>query len=85
MKKRRETIIETHRVQIIRRRRPGLTAWCNGCSAYVLMITPEEAAALTNVTTRAIYRRVEAGALHFTETAEGALIVCPDSLVIKQH
>lgn len=85
MKKRTETIIETHRIQIIRWRRPGVTAWCHVCSAHVRMITPEEAAALTKVTTRAIYRWVEAGALHFTETAEGALIVCPDSLVVKQH
>ena len=85
MKKRRETTIETHRIQIIRWRRPRLTAWCNVCSAHIRTITPEEAAALTQVTIRTIYRRVEAGAWHFTETAEGALLICPDSLTIKQH
>lgn len=85
MKKRRETIIERRQIQIIRHRKPGMPAWCNGCSAHVRMITPEEAAALTQVTTRTIYRWVEAGELHFAETPEGALLICPDSLTIKQH
>ncbi|MGH9839715.1 MAG: helix-turn-helix domain-containing protein [Blastocatellia bacterium] len=85
VKKRRVTIIETHRIQIIRRRKPGMPAWCSGCSAHIQTITPEEAAALTQVTTRTIYRWVEAGELHFAETPEGALLICPDSLTIEQH
>jgi len=35
------------------------------------------------VASRTIYRRVEAGELHFTETPEGALIICPDSMTIR--
>ena len=80
MKKRKETIIETYQVQIIRRGSPEVRAWCDACSATVRMITPEEAAALAQVTTRIIYRRVEAGELHFAETPGGTLLICPGLL-----
>ena len=80
MKKRTKITIETHRVQIIRRRKQAVQAWCPECSATVPMLTPEEAAALVNVTSRTIYRRVETGELHFTETPEGALLICLNSL-----
>ena len=80
MKKRTKITIETHRVQIIRRRGQAVQAWCPQCSATRRMLTPEEAAALANVTSRTIYRWVEARELHFTETPEGMLLICPDSL-----
>ena len=41
------------------------------------MLTPEEAAAASGTSARAIYRRVEAAAAHFAETPEGHLLVCP--------
>jgi len=48
------------------------------------MCTPEEAAVLTHVSTRTIYRRVEAGRVHFTETAEGLLLVCLNSITRQE-
>lgn len=86
MKKRTKIIIETHQVQIIRRGKLSVQAWCPQCSATVPMLTPEEAAALAQVTTRTIYRLAEAGELHFTETLEGALLICLSSYTnsIKQ-
>jgi hypothetical protein len=44
------------------------------------MITPEQAACLSGLAPRAIYRRVENGELHFTEIDSGGLLVCADSL-----
>lgn len=44
------------------------------------MLSVEEAARRARSTSRAIYRRVEANQLHFTETPEGALLVCLNSL-----
>ncbi len=35
---------------------------------------------LANVSSRTIYRRVEAGEMHYTETEEGLLLVCANSL-----
>ena len=45
------------------------------------MVTADEAAELSGVSPRTIYRRVEAGSLHFAETNEGYLLICTNSLV----
>lgn len=84
MKKRTEIIIETHQVQIVRRRKPETDAWCAACAAIVKMVTPEAAASLAGVTTRTIYRWIEAGQLHFAEPPDGWLIVCTNSLTSTQ-
>jgi hypothetical protein len=44
------------------------------------MVTADEAARLTRDTPRAIYRRVEAGQLHFIEAHDGLLLICFKSL-----
>jgi hypothetical protein len=54
--------------------------WCEGCAGPVEMFTPEEAAALARVTSRAIYRWVEANRVHFTEAPEGYILICLSSL-----
>jgi hypothetical protein len=58
----------------------GPADWCTECVTPTAMMTPEAAAALCFQTTRAIYRLVEAGRIHFTEGPEGVM-VCPASLV----
>jgi len=40
------------------------------------MFTPDDAALLTGVSTRLIYRWVEAGRIHFYESEGGELLVC---------
>ena len=78
--KKTEITIETHQVKVIRRSRRAERAWCAACGAMVQMVTAEQSALLAGVTTRAIYRWVEEGRLHFTETEAGGLLVCPGSL-----
>ena len=41
---------------------------------------PHEAATLARVDTRTIYRWIETAQIHFTETAEGQMLVCLSSL-----
>lgn len=79
-KRRIEITVETERLLLTRGRRVSLTAWCAGCGRRVLMIMPEEAARLTRLSARAVYRLVEEGRLHFTETADETLLICSDSL-----
>lgn len=55
-------------------------AWCVECGPEVEMVAPEVAARLHRLTTRAIYRRAETGAMHFAETPDGLMLVCPASL-----
>jgi hypothetical protein len=57
-----------------------LLAWCPQCAAQVRMVTLEEAMPLTGRSLRAICREVEAGHLHFSETADGQLFICLNSL-----
>jgi hypothetical protein len=44
------------------------------------MVTPEEAARLAGVSWREMARRLEAGEVHFTETQDGRMQVCPRSI-----
>ncbi|HEY0375725.1 MAG TPA: hypothetical protein VGC87_02075 [Pyrinomonadaceae bacterium] len=78
--KRTETIIETHEVWVVRRRAGQPAVWCAECAGRPAMLTTEEAARLSGLSQRAVYRGVETGAVHFTETADGCLFVCPASL-----
>ena len=78
--KRTETIIETHEVWVVRRPAGPFSAWCPDCEGRPPMLTPEEAAGLSGLSLRAIFRLVEAGGVHFLETACGRLFVCPATL-----
>ena len=44
------------------------------------MGTPDEAAILAHVSSRTIYRWVEAETIHFAETPDGLLLICLNSL-----
>lgn len=79
-KRRLEITFERERLLVVSRRRVSVTAWCEGCGRRALLTTPEGAAELSGLTARAVYRRVEEGSVHFTETADGMLLVCLDSL-----
>jgi excisionase family DNA binding protein len=53
---------------------------CVRCAKPSGMITPEEAAALCEVSTRTVYRWLETGAIHFSETVGEGLLICLSSL-----
>ena len=78
--KRTEIVIELDEVFVIRRRQTSPYFWCGRCREQVQMITPDEAATLTGLSWRVIYRWVEAGRIHFTETGDGHLLICRSSL-----
>ena len=82
MKKSRRTkvTIEREHLLVIRRQRQA-EGWCQTCCAEVRMIGVEEAAALTGISQRAIFRRIEGNHLHFSETPRGALLICLNSLL----
>jgi excisionase family DNA binding protein len=44
------------------------------------MLTPTEAAWQTKVSQRVLYRWIEAGLIHFTETVDGGVFICLSSL-----
>jgi hypothetical protein len=71
--------IETERV-IVLSPRPGLESWCAACRSGVRRLTVEEAATVAGADSMTIYRRIEAGLIHFSETDAGALLICGSSL-----
>ena len=82
MSKRTRTVvtIETRQRTLVRCRSQAATVCCPRCDDDTPLLTIEEAAMITKSTARDIYRRVEAGELHFSETEEGALLICAASL-----
>jgi len=79
MKKRTEITIETSRRVIVRHANNWRETWCEQCQGAVRMISPNEAAARLNVSSRLIYQWIEEGSIHFREEP-GGLIVCETSL-----
>ena len=79
-KRRVEIIVEKYRVLTIATRRISAAGWCTQCGFKVRMVTAEDASRIAKVTPRTIYRWAETGQLHFTESQEGLLLICLESL-----
>lgn len=77
-KKRTEITFETN-VLIVRRTHQSRPIFCNTCLSSVFLVAPDTAATLAGVSTRTIYRWVELEQIHYTETPDGRLLVCPRS------
>ena len=77
---RTEITIETERVLIIRKRKRSVLTWCSTCAQQVPMVKVDEAATIAGVSSRTLYRWVEAEKVHFAETPEGLLLICLSSL-----
>lgn len=77
MRTRTEITVETERRLVIKSHRR--TAWCRECSRYVEMLSIDEATIFARVNSRTIFRQVESGEVHSSETPEGLLLICPHS------
>jgi hypothetical protein len=76
IKRTTEIFVEANRRFVVKTENPRQT--CSICGEPI--IAAEFAAALLNLKCRAVYRLVESGAIHFTDTATGATLVCPASV-----
>jgi len=75
--------MEKHEVVVIRGSRRLNRVLCANCSEAVVLVTIEEAVTMSGFTARAIYHLLEAGEVHFAETAEGMTLICPATLVAQ--
>jgi hypothetical protein len=73
-----EIIVEQRRVSVIRKSGPTRPTRCEHCGTDARMVTLDEAVQLSGCGT--VYREVDAGQLHFSETADGSLFICLGSL-----
>jgi len=79
IRKRTEITVETERLLIIRGHKRAIV-WCASCARRREMLTTDDAAIAVQVTSRTIFRWAESGRIHCTETPEGLLLICPESL-----
>ena len=74
-----EKAVEIHEFYIIRSS-GSLPPLCARCSTgNAVMVPAEQAAVVTHVPVRTIYRWVEEGIIHFQETPNNSLLVCLNS------
>ena len=77
-RRRLEITVEASRRLVVHRQDGIFEARCRECAGQVVF--PDEAIVLAGISSREIHRLVEAGWIHFSETSEGLLFVCLDSL-----
>jgi hypothetical protein len=70
-------------VVVIRGSRKRNRVLCANCSEAVVLVTIEEAVTMSGITARAVYHWIEAGEVHFAETAEGMTLICPATLLAR--
>ena len=56
--------------------------WCHGCDQEIECLTVEQAVTLTGLSARRLFRMVETEGIHFSETGDGQLLVCPNSIAV---
>jgi hypothetical protein len=75
-----ELSIETEENVVLRGAgRRSIRMWCPDCHCEVEVVGAEEAAQIAGVSIRTIYRRVEAGAIHFFDDS-GHTFICSQTL-----
>jgi hypothetical protein len=74
--------IETRERTIIRPMPAVIDGFCPGCGEQTAFLVPEFAAAEAGLSVREIYRRVERGDVHFSESGAGPALICRNSLFL---
>ena len=78
--KRTQISFETYEVLLVKAGGGKGQIRCRTCNATVQGLKPEDAAAVIGSSVRAIYRWIESGTVHFTESSDGLLLICVNSL-----
>jgi hypothetical protein len=82
MAKQTTITIETTSLLILEGRNPS-RAWCRQCAAEVEMIALEKTGVISNLEQAAIEEWLNSGELHRSQTADGAQLICLNSLLVR--
>lgn len=74
-----ERALDSSQVLVLQRGSKTALILCEKRACGTLLL--EEAVAVAGVSSRVIHQWVEAGLMHFTETPEGHLLICLNSLM----
>jgi len=72
---------ETERLLVISGPQKPALNWCPRCNQQVRSVTTEDAAILADVSLAVVCREVEADRLHALQTADGARLICFNSIL----
>ena len=78
--KRTRITFEISQTTVIRRRGKIVQIECRACGSEAVMITLEEAVALTGMAAQEICKLIGEGRVHFSESPGGVLMVCSKSI-----
>lgn len=78
--KRTRITFEISQTTIIRRRGKIVRIECGECGSEAVMVTLEEAVALTGMAAQEICKLIGEGQVHFSESPGGVLMICHPSL-----
>jgi len=78
---RTESSVEIDDVFVVKRLGRSVEGWCTGCGVQATLVTPEDAAMLTGMETRAVYRLIESGEIHWADGPERLVLICLGSLL----
>lgn len=79
IRKRTEITVEIDRLVVIHENK-RIVAWCAPCAELREMLASDDAALIAQVKSSTIFQWVESGRIHATETPEGLLLICSQSL-----
>ena len=80
-RRRTTTTIEQHEVLVMRSSRRLIRVFCPECSDRVVLVTLDEAVKLSGASSRTIHQQIEEKRIHFVETADGLVLICPASIL----
>lgn len=74
--------IETHQIRVTRMLDAAaeIRCWCNSCSSEQPFALPERAASAAGISLRQLFRRLEAGEIHFNESPQRTVLICLTSI-----
>jgi hypothetical protein len=81
IKRTRAITVQTSQLLIVRQRDKSIREWCEQCGKEISMVTLEQAVTVTRRSSLALHSLIEAGQIHFAETAEGLVLICTNSLL----
>ena len=84
MAKRTRITIDTDSLLVVRGRK-SLQAWCPQCGAEAEMIPLHEVGVISNLPPADVQVWMESQDLHHTRTADGALLICLNSMLKRVH
>ena len=81
IKRTRAITVQTSQLLIVRQPDKSIREWCEACGKEISMVTVEQAVIVTRRSSRELHSLIEAGQIHFAETAEGLVLICTNSLL----